>query len=75
MNILLNNRLSDDLLGWGSDSLGSVLSVVFGWFSDWVHFDGLVLLSVEFDLDIFSLNNRLYISLVDDLSSWSSNSL
>ena len=66
----------EDLFRWIEQlGLGSALGVVFGWFCDWVHFDGLVLSSVELNINAFSLNNWLDVSLVDDLSSWSGDSL
>ena len=75
MDVLLNHWLGDDLFGRSGDGFHSILSVEFGGLCDWVHFDGLVLASVELDLHVLSLNNWLDVSLVDDLSSRSLNSL
>ena len=75
VDILLHDWLGDDLLGWGLNSLYSLLSVVFGGLCDRVLFDCLILSSVELDFDVFSLDHWLDVSLVDDLSSWSGNIL
>lgn len=75
MNIFLNNWLSDDLFTWSINSLYSILSVVLSLFYNWIHINSLILSSVDSNLYILSLNNRLDISLVVDLFSWSINSL
>lgn len=75
INIFLYDWLGYDLLSRSLNSLYSILNVVFGWFSDWILFNSLVLLSVKFNFNILSLNNRLNVGLIDDLSSWSSNIL
>ena len=75
MDIFLDNRLGDDLLGRSLNSLNSILSVELSLFDNWVHLNGLVLSSVKSYIDVFSLNNRLDVSLVVDFSSWSFDSL
>ena len=75
VDILLHYGLSDDLFGRGLNSFDSILDIELGFLSDRVLLDSLVLLSVKFDLNVLSLNNRLNISLIDDLSSWSLNIL
>ena len=75
VDILLHYGLSDDLFGRGLNSFDSILDIELGFLSDRVLLDSLVLLSVKFDLHVLSLNNRLNVSLIDDLSSRSLNIL
>lgn len=75
MNVFLNNRLSDDLFSRCLNSLYSILSVIFNRFYNRVLLDSLVLSSVDSYLNIFSLDNWLYVSLVVDFFSRSVDSL
>ena len=75
MNILLNNWLSDDLLSRSLNSLNSINSVILGLFNNRVHVNGLILLSIKFNLNVLSLNDWLNVSLIVDFFSWSSDSL
>ena len=63
-NIILNNRLSNDLVGRYLYSFSSGLSLVFNWFNNRFHLNSFILLSLELNINVFSLDNWLNISLV-----------
>lgn len=75
MNIFLNNWLSNDLFSWSINGLYSILCVILSFFNNRIHIYGLILTSVNFNLNIFSLNHWLDICLVINFFSRSCNRL
>jgi len=69
MNIIsLNNSLydwlSNELLCWLLKSLKSCSYDSLSWFNNWFLFNSFITLSIDFNINIFSLNNWLNISLI-----------
>ena len=70
----LDDWLSDDLFSWNLYNLFSGYSLNLRIFDSWFHDDGLVRLSVELDINTFSLDDWLDVSLLDDFFAWSGDS-
>lgn len=74
-NIVLNNWLSNDLVSRNLNSFCSSRGIEFRLFSNRFHLDCSISLSLESNINIFSLNYWLDISLVINFFTRSSNSL
>lgn len=74
-NKFLNNWLSNDLISWNLNSFNSTVSFVLSRSNNIVQLYLFVSFSVELNINIFSLNNWLNISIIVNFFSRSSNSL
>lgn len=73
MYILLNIWLSNDLFSWSLNSLYSILCIIFCWFNNRILINCLIFSSVNFNLNVFSLDHRLDICLIIYFFTWSIN--
>lgn len=74
-NKILNNRLCNNLISRNLNCFCSSRCIIFRFFSKWFHLYSSIRLSLKFNLDIFSLDYRLNISLIVNFFTRSSNSL
>lgn len=71
--VVLNNRLSDDVIGWNLNVF-SLSYIGYNWsFRNIVQLNVFILSSVNVQFNLFSLDDWLNISLVVDFSSWFNN--
>jgi hypothetical protein len=75
LNVSLHNWLGDDLIGWNLHGFCSGAGVVLRFFGQRFHLHGSIRLSLELNINILSLDNRLDVGLVVDFFSWSCHGL
>lgn len=73
--VFLNNRLSDDLVSWYLNSFNSAGVFELSRGNNFFQLNVFVSFSVKLNVYVFSLNNRLDVSVVVNFFSWSGNSL
>lgn len=72
LNIVLNYRLSDDLMTGHLNCLTSLSCVILGIFYDWIKLNMPIIKSVELHINVLSLHNRLNIAIIVDFFTGSS---